>query len=399
MDKSDIFVRLSDQIRTDTNNKLRNFSQGSLARANLKANIDLIDEYSGEVDTKLFQSHLSTATGENLDELIKFLGIDSRKQATFSTSQLVITIDPLSGQTVETLKDIIEEKSGTRPDDIKIIADTEFTNETNTIFFSAVSDVSLLDSGVAVEILSQNNGSYGNTGAGTITKFSMIPPELSYISEYLIITNPIAIDNASDDESDDNLRYRGFNAFQAQGGGNLIAIRLAALGVPGVADVILKPLAYGLSTIGVFVMSQSPIVSEGLLGAVREATSRVESGGNTVVVSSPDYIAIKLKLFLEFKSGVSDTDKNGVVDIVLKNVTAYINSLRVEEEFLPQQITNIAYNATNTVKKATILEIGSGDYNKDNGLVDYYTECMISRLLPGVNAKFVSNSKLLTVCW
>lgn len=108
-----------------------------------------------------------------------------------------------------------------------------------------------------------------------------------YAKKALKCTNKYSIDNGVGRESDRAYKYRLQNIFGARALATKIAIRLAALSVPGVNDVFMMNCEQGPGTFALYVDSVTPTASPNLIARVSEAIGSVVSEGIRAFVSGP----------------------------------------------------------------------------------------------------------------
>jgi len=118
-------------------------------------------------------------------------------------------------------------------------------------------------------------------------------------------TNRYAIDNGTDRESNQSYRYRLQNIFRARSLAVLAAIRLAALSVPGVADVVEVNVEQGPGTYGLYLKGVAPTVSPDLVERVSNATALVTGYGSRPFVSAPQTLGLELVVALQWSPRVT----------------------------------------------------------------------------------------------
>lgn len=384
--------------RIERNSNLRLSTTGSVAYAVIKSWSEAASEVAVDLDSKVINAAITTATGEYLEAWGKVLGVD-RATSAYGYGQIKISLHPDYGYDVDDLRNIIAEKTGTLPDYITIPAGTEITNLSGDTVYHTASDIILSDTDNYGTVVSYTAGSAGKVAAGALNKISGLPIALTYITPYLVISNPLTIDTGVDEETDENYRYRLINAYPAQAGSNDIALRLAALSVSGVSNVYLKRYVQGIGTVGLFIVSQSPIISTGLINAVQEVVDSVKAGGDHVIVSAPDYRAMQLSVVLEFKPDTTVSLKDSITALVRTNIVNYINNLKLGEEFVLHRMENLIYEASDQIYDYTVQRMGSGEYNFSTGLIDYYMDIVPANQPVEVTEKWVTSSLLCEVCY
>lgn len=151
------------------------------------------------------------------------------------------------------------------------------------------------------------------------------------------------------DESDDNYRYRITNQCLTLATSNETAIRLTALTVEGVTDVILKPYSMGAGSFTVIVLSDEDVTAKGILDAVRTKLLTVHGYGIRYNVVSPTltYVSIKQRLFLNDK--LSDIEKQEIRYDVQLALTDYLSNLKIGEDIITDKITQIIMNVSENI--------------------------------------------------
>jgi len=117
---------------------------------------------------------------------------------------------------------------------------------------------------------------------------------LSSQNESLKCTNRYAISNGEDRETDDSYRFRLSEVFEAKNLSVYAAIRLAALSVPGVADITSVLAEQGPGTYSIYIKGLTPTTSPKLLSEVTAACQSVSSFGVRPFVLAPSPIGLEL---------------------------------------------------------------------------------------------------------
>lgn len=191
---------------------------------------------------------------------------------------------------------------------------------------------------IAVE--SMQTGSGQNVGTGRLI-YHNFSNYTDVLNNSLRVTNEAEISSAQDVEIDDNYRYRLSNAVIGQQQANQTAIRLAALQVPGVADVILVPHIRGLATFDIIIESVTPNTNAALLNAVSASVNDVVANGSSFDVKAPDETGIAAELTLTLSSALNTNEKNLIKRAVQRNVSDYINNLDIGEDLIINEIVKI----------------------------------------------------------
>lgn len=148
------------------------------------------------------------------------------------------------------------------------------------------------------------------------------------------------------DETDDNFKYRITNQCLTLATSNETAIRLTALTVEGVSDVILKPFSMGTGSFTVIVLTDEDVTSDNILNDVKEKLSTVHGYGIRYNVVSPTltYVSIKQKIYLN--SNLSDIEKQEIKYDVQLALIDYLNNLSVGEDIIIDKITQVIMNVS-----------------------------------------------------
>lgn len=150
----------------------------------------------------------------------------------------------------------------------------------------------------------------------------------------LKVTNDAEIVTGQSVETDTNYRFRIANKIISSEQGNLTAIRIAALSVPGVADVVTIPFARGIGTLDLLIKSTTPTVSVGLINSVQAAIDTVSSQGIILKARKPKETGLSLVATLTFKKSLPSTQEQNILSSVTANLTDYIDSLDIGEQFI-----------------------------------------------------------------
>lgn len=151
------------------------------------------------------------------------------------------------------------------------------------------------------------------------------------------------------DESDDNFRYRITNQCLTLATSNETAIRLTALTVDGVTDVILKPYSMGAGSFTVIVLSDEDVTASGILENVRQKLLNVHGYGIRYNVVSPTltYVSIKQRLFLD--ANLSDIEKQEIRYDVQLALTEHLANLNIGEDIVIDKITQVIMNVSDNI--------------------------------------------------
>ena len=168
-------------------------------------------------------------------------------------------------------------------------------------------------------------------------------PELRRIAPFIKCTNTYPIQNGSFSLNDAQLRYlitTAPAAFQS----NELAIRTAALSVPGIRDIYLEKNKYGNGTISIIIEGTSPLISAGLVDAVKEKIQQTLSYGDVIFVDVPSYLGVELNFNIITDIGV--TDSLSLRDQVVQAIVQYINDIPTGGQIIWDRIVTTALNVS-----------------------------------------------------
>ncbi|MEX3713571.1 baseplate J/gp47 family protein [Cytobacillus horneckiae] len=131
------------------------------------------------------------------------------------------------------------------------------------------------------------------------------------------------------DETDDNYRARITNQVSIQQNANIIAIRLKALQIEGVADVQLKRFTRGTGSFTCYVFPQVYPITSDLLIRVENALNESAAYGMNVEVKTSDYSPVDISINLIFHSKTTSLERIHVRNQVSTNVTSYLKELNM----------------------------------------------------------------------
>src|SRR5699024_9698699 len=147
---------------------------------------------------------------------------------------------------------------------------------------------------------------------------------MSYISSssgvYLEMIGELLSCTREEGETDDNYRARISNQVSVMQNANMIAIRLKALQVPGVADIQLKRFTRGTGSYTCYVVPQVYPIDDNLLIRVEDALNEITAYGSYVEVKVTEYIPVDININLIFSSRAKSIEKEHIRNQVIGNV-------------------------------------------------------------------------------
>lgn len=313
------------------NTDITNISVGGITRSLIEVINHKLAEYYDVLEINQDMCFLSTAEGYFLD-LIGDLFNMSRLVANTATQTSVDEVQRfyVTSGTLTALIPGGQIVSGTTVSTSD--GNITFTVSTTTSFSAGATEV-------FVPITASIEGTSQNVG-----KNALIVSSLDVANVYTVNNKPII--SGSDTESDDNYRYRLANATLSAEKANKIAIRLAALGVDGVADVVMHPFSRGIGTYDVMVIPIEGLANDSLIASVQEAIDEVQAFGIKGTAVSPTVVPVDIEVRLVFVPDTTDANKGDIRALVETSIEQYIVNIIIGGTFvyneLVQQVMDVS---------------------------------------------------------
>ncbi|MFA5746178.1 MAG: baseplate J/gp47 family protein [archaeon] len=329
---ANVTIKDEDQMSTEAlrllqdNTQITNVSDGTLARALIRAISDMHGKQYRILTRELANGFLSTATGVYLD-MFGVLLSTPRGSSTLAGRENVQRFYSTDGLTP------IASLVGAGSLGGVIPAGTIVQSGNGSIRYEVVFNVpfSSTDLQVMATVRAVTEGVTSNVGTNILTTHSLSVTGLS-------TTNILGISNGTDIQGDSEYRYMLSKAITAAEAANEISIRLAALSVAGVSDVRLLPYFHGVGTFTVLVIGTTPVVSAQVLEGVRAAVSGVTALGEFFSVRGPRYIGTELQAKLIFRDDADETARTSIAARVTDVLYEYINNLPLGEGLVWNEI-------------------------------------------------------------
>ena len=214
---------------------------------------------------------------------------------------------------------------------------------------SASTTLNLLDSEAFIPAQSVKAGSGTNVGSLTLNYHSFTG-YVDITNSSLKVTNDADITTGEDLEIDSNYRFRLANRITSIEGGNEVSARLAALEVPGVADVVLIPFFRGIGTSEILVKAITPTITTGLIAAVSSSVNTVTSEGFVRTVRGPTELGLSMTSTLTPTRVLSPEETTETLENVTQNVSDYVNSLDIGEDFIINEVVETVLATSALIK-------------------------------------------------
>lgn len=160
----------------------------------------------------------------------------------------------------------------------------------------------------------------------------------------------------TENESDDNFRYRITQQCLTLATSNETAVRLTVLTTENVDDVILQPYGMGAGSFVVIIIPSVSSDMEIVKENVKQRLQNVHGYGIRFAVETPRYNYIKIKHHLFLNDRLSDIEKQEIRYKTRVALAEYINGLAIGESIITDKITQICMNISNNVLQEANVE-------------------------------------------
>ncbi|MDD3412424.1 MAG: baseplate J/gp47 family protein [Lachnospiraceae bacterium] len=192
-------------------------------------------------------------------------------------------------------------------------------------------------------------GENSNVGANSLV-FHDFTNYADSLSRTLLVTNNESITYGRNEESDDNFRFRIQREKISGEAGNETAIRLSALLIPGVSDIVKIPYSRGIGTNDWLIRSTSTLVSSSLIDAVQNVIDERQSAGMSNLAKAPNIVGLELSFPLTYKTVLEDSEKEKIRAEIRKNLADYINNLAIGEKLILDQLVRVVLNSSDKIE-------------------------------------------------
>mgnify|MGYP001253090649 CR=1 FL=1 len=299
-------------------------SPGSKTRSLIESLVKKIVEMQGVFDQNVGQSFLDGAEGQYLDYLGDMLGLGriGEKPASVGKGDKVVRFYRDVALTEITIP------AGTVVSTSEGKAGVSYRTITQEVMPAS----NATGREVYVSVISTSTGALQNVGKGTLTfhNLSSLPD--------LLVTNEADITTGQDVEADSNFRFRIANQVFSAEAANETSIRMAALAVPGVADIVMIPFFRGVGTFDMLIKATTPSVPESLLAAVREKLFTIIAQGVSFDVRKPRETGVSMSLNITLKETISSQDELELQTEIQKAIINYIDNLDIGEDLIINEI-------------------------------------------------------------
>ena len=409
-DPNEILIEARQRLIDNT--AVTNQDPGGTARAILEVVAAKQGEQYSDLAFNINQTFVSRAIGENLDligVLLNVLRGDAARALDNTHKNFRFFIDPATAFTGADLASIITAWLVQQGRDSAFVTNNTVTIPAGTtinsragIGYTTTEDAlfGAADSEVFVPVIAGVAGSVANVGPGSLNSHILATEhaEFTNVANLILVDNLLPISTGRDIEDDDSYRFRITNEALSSRNANLTAIRLAALSVPGVSDVLIRNFSHGVGTFSVFVLSRDPIVSTGTLNGVAAVVDTVAAAGIRAVVQSPIYRGMEMTITLEFFPDAGQAERESLKSSTKRFVVDHTNNIEMGEAFVVNRVIQGILNVSDRIKDAHITNMAIGEYNIDTAVNERRFPVFTVNQNLFWDEKFYTNTELVTVC-
>ncbi|MAG40066.1 hypothetical protein CMI41_03800 [Candidatus Pacearchaeota archaeon] len=328
--KQEIFSDVVTDLLSNSN--ITEASPGSTARAIIEAVTNKMGDMWTKFDLNMAHAFIDGAEGVFLDRFGEMFGLSRNLEAPARV-----------GAEDQVLRFFVTSNA---PSTITIPAGTIVSTELNAsgVTYITTSTVQVVagTTEIYAPATSRKTGARGNVAKGTLNHHNIDNVDLK-------VTNEADVTTGRSMESDANFRFRIANQVLSSETGNYTAIRMTALGVEGVADVVMMPFWRGVGTFDILIKAITPQVSNTLLSNVRRALHFVVSQGVSFNVRKPKETGVSMQVTIKLIDQVDDTNKQELKNRIRQRLFDYINNLDIGEQLSFSEITQRVMSVSDNI--------------------------------------------------
>jgi uncharacterized phage protein gp47/JayE len=216
---------------------------------------------------------------------------------------------------------------------------------------------------VSVKVRARIEGAFSDVPRNVLNKH-LFTSYAGSQNNTLKCTNRYAISTGTDRETDDSYRYRLSNVFRARNLATLIAIRLAALSTPGVANVKEVSCEQGPGTFSLYVRGLTPTPGPGLLQSVTASVMNVAPYGIRPFILAPSTLGLEFLAYVSWNRKATATDITRGYQTMRDALESRLNTVDIGEAIVLADLIDILLSAA-----PLALSIGG---NKPNTFDEVY---------------------------
>ena len=302
-----------------------NTSTGSVVRTLVEAIMAENDIQWYELSEIYKNMNIDTATGEDLDNLVKIVGV-VRNGATAATTTLTFSTTEAS------VSDIIipyNQICSTQQDHNGVVYSFKTTEEATLV----AGETSVTVPAVCTEA--------GSLFVPANTVVIMDSPIIGIDS----VTNEEAVNGGSDAETDSELRERSKDALLSLGKSTAPALEGCVKAIPGVTDAIVVDMPDGVvGTASVTIVTNEVPTPESLKSEINDVVDESKAAGILVDIMYPDVCWIQCDITIADELGtvyMTDINKTNIGNAIIE----YFKTLSIGDDVRISQIMRYSLNA------------------------------------------------------
>jgi len=346
-------------------------SPGSKARLVLDIVNDKLGIQANQFDSNIGKAFIRNATGDLLDFIGEIFGVqrELKEKATVSKEErnfFFYTLENNFGN-INNGEDFIIPPGASK------IYNT-INEDENQIVYVNTEDVVLRANEDIVYFSAESSGfgSEFNVGSNSLTLHNFTAYS-DAANRTLLVNNDASIVYATNDETDDNYRFRIQQQTIAGEAANISAIRLNLLSISGISDVIRIPYLRGVGTVDWLIKAVTPEIPQRLIDLAQQAIDDKQSSGMENISRAPITIGVQLIFPVTYRSRLEDKIKDLVKTTIRKNLITYINNLDISENLIIDQLVKTILNSDDR-----ILSIGDPDSSSNFERINIYKRSSLS---------------------
>lgn len=318
------------------NTEITNLSIGSVARSLLEIINNELSTYYETLDLNMAMGFVSTAEGYFLDLIGELLNV-TRLEETHATASEIdknIRFYVLSGF----LSDVLTEN--------RIPAGVQISTADGEIVYVVAADTLFtggVDTEVFVSVTADTAGEPANVGKNKLIVHNMG-------IDSLFVANNNAIVGGTNTESDSNFKYRITQAVTAAEKANEVAVRLAVLTLPGVADLKIIRYARGIGSFDLIVIPLEGIASDTLIAQAQIVIDETQAVGISGRATKPDIIPVDLEVLVVFDETVTDIEAEKLRNDIQAAIEHYIVNIGIGATFIYKKFVAVIMGTSGKIK-------------------------------------------------
>lgn len=167
------------------------------------------------------------------------------------------------------------------------------------------------------------------------------------------------------DETDDEFRKRISLKIRESATSNYMSIRLKALTVENVQDLSYKEYSHGSGSFSIAVATDSYFTDNDTIKNVKDAVQEVVAYGTRFTIIAVNNSLLSFKIKLNISSEVSSNDARNLHLEVREKVIDYINSLKIGESLVVNELTKVIMSVSDDIVNYTCEEFKVNGIKQD----------------------------------